>query len=636
MWLQQLLNLKPAKWPLGRSIRMAVSLGLPLSLAVITHQPLVYLWITLGALMQASGEGNGSYRSTFRITLIAALIGSLGYLALNLWNTSGPIAITILTVAAFVAGIVNSYGAAYSKGTLQALIGASVIYGLGPELHGSISSWKIISLYWVGTAWYLCLLGIEALINKNRPQRTLIANYLNAIAAFAQAHSNHLTSPNSTTLQQQETTRNQVIDNYELLYGVLIDARSQNNVRSKENQHNAAILQAADNVFSHVLAQKEVALLQSISQWLQDVAAAIAHNKPQPPLPTQLQFQVDERVYLRLQALSQSLATLDQVISFKFNLAFNQPHLPRLLDKIIVGTDVLKTTAVLALCMGIAFSMKYVLHGNHWYWVPLTVSLVMKPELGSIFARAVLRLIGTALGVIVGTLILATVPKGFFMVLLIVAIAACMPWAMLRSYALLSFFITPMVLLLIDLISPGTANINYAGQRLTDTAIGGAIALIFGYFIWPRSHEKQLDASYQSMMNTLAQYLSQAANADESLQSTRRLVYSQLSNLRAQLQKQLSEPPPSSVEAAHWFPLLACAERITDHITISTENSTSNNSLIPAKDVTQVTQKMLDVLHTDPRPQDRLFSYNNTLLDGILNELGSIYKLSHTISTRSP
>lgn len=627
MWLHQILNLKPAKWPVGRSIRVAIGIGAPLAIGLLSNNILLFLWFTLGVMMQSTGEGTGSYRSLVRMTLISAPIGALGYFAADLWNASGPVAIATLTAAAFLAGIVNSYGAAYSKGTLQALLGASLAFGLGPELHGVIAPWKMALLYLCGTSFYLFLLGIEALIDKRRPQRQLLSDYLKALAAFTQAHAHALQDPHTHSLQ--ETARSAVIDKYELLYGILIDTRSANTVRSKENQNNAAILQAGDSIFTHVLAQTDRVTLQAMSSWLQQLANAVLHKKPLPMVPELLQ--ADERIQLRTQNLRQSISALDSITqraTREFHLAIKgQVPWQRWFDHLIVGTDVIKSAGILALCMGIAFSMKYVVHGNHWYWVPLTVSLVMKPELGSVFVRAVLRLVGTAFGVIIGTVILMLLPKSLVMVFIIAAIAACMPWAMQRSYALLSLFITPMVLLLIDIVTPGTINVNYAGQRLMDTAIGGAIVLVFGYFIWSRSHEKQLATSYKAAMATLATYLNQVCTADPTVQESRRLIYSQLSNLRAQLQKQLSEPPPADKEAAKWFPIIASAERIADCITIYAESRAAAEPLPSSAEIKQISQKMLTITDADTQLTS---THSNPFLDEVLDELNTIFRLINT------
>lgn len=134
-----------------------------------------------------------------------------------------------------------------------------------------------------------------------------------------------------------------------------------------------------------------------------------------------------------------------------------------------------------ALCLGVAYSTHWVNTTAHWFWVPLTVGLVMKPDFGSIRDRALQRTIGTLAGVVIGAAALATVPKGLPMVVVMSVLAAFLPWAMQRSYVLQAVFLTPLVLILVDVIMPGTRDIDYGVQRLIDTAIGGAIVIIVGY-----------------------------------------------------------------------------------------------------------------------------------------------------------
>ena len=639
MWLHNILSLKPAKWPVGRSIRMAVGVGAPLALGFSSGHILFFLWVTLGVMMQSAGESTGSYRSLFRITLIAAPIGSLGYFAAELWHAPDPLAIAILVVFSFLAGIINSYGAAYSKGTLQALLGASLAFGLAPELHGVIASWKMAALYLCGTAFYMVLLALEAIIDKRRPQRQLLADYLYTLAAFTQAHASYTQSKNTTEEKikknLQEKARSAVIDKYELLYAMLIDTRTANIVRSKENQNNAAILQAGDSIFSIVLALNDNVVLNALTVWLEQLANAIKHKRPLPVAPQPLNL--NSRLHLRATSLIESIASLDSVIAIKTPTAKKKSHWQQSdqwKDHLIVGQDVLKSAAILALCMGLAFSTKYVLHENHWYWVPLTVSLVMKPELGSVFVRAILRFTGTAIGVVIGAVILAFVPKSLAMVAIIMALAACLPWAMLRSYALQTLLLTPLVLILIDLTTPGLRNVDYAAQRLIDTAIGGAIVLIFGYFIWPRSHEKQLATTYKLAMSTLADYFELACAPEQDSHETRRLLYSQLSNLRAQLQKQLSEPSPADKEAAKWFPIIASAERLADNITIYIENKSQDSSLPKKSYVEIIVQKMLTITeHPEPTngsEDDSNDIHDNAFLDETLSELNTISRSIHT------
>lgn len=135
----------------------------------------------------------------------------------------------------------------------------------------------------------------------------------------------------------------------------------------------------------------------------------------------------------------------------------------------------------LALCLGAAYSAHWFDRSPHWFWIPLTVGLVMKPDLGPIRDRSFQRIIGTVGGVAIGAIILSLVPKGNFFVLIMALLAGVLPWAMQRSYVLQAVFLTPLILMLVDVIIPGSRDVDFALQRLLDTAIGSAIVVLIGY-----------------------------------------------------------------------------------------------------------------------------------------------------------
>ncbi|QIM49462.1 FUSC family protein [Pusillimonas sp. DMV24BSW_D] len=138
-------------------------------------------------------------------------------------------------------------------------------------------------------------------------------------------------------------------------------------------------------------------------------------------------------------------------------------------------------SGALAVCLGIAYGIHWVDDNPHWFWIPLAVGLIMKPDLGPIHKRARQRITGTLLGVILGVLILIVIPKSYAFVLIMAVLAGILPWAMKYSYALQAVFLTPLILMLINIILPGSADINYAIQRLLDTIIGSMIVIAFGY-----------------------------------------------------------------------------------------------------------------------------------------------------------
>ncbi|MFW8566263.1 FUSC family protein [Orrella sp. 11846] len=136
---------------------------------------------------------------------------------------------------------------------------------------------------------------------------------------------------------------------------------------------------------------------------------------------------------------------------------------------------------ILSVSLTIAYASHFVISASHWFWIPLTVGLIVKPDLGNIFERSVLRAIGTVFGVLIATALLMVFSKGGWLAFSLALLAGVLPWCMARSYALQAIVLTPLVLLLVDMIMPGAHNINYGLQRLIDTVIGGVIVILTGY-----------------------------------------------------------------------------------------------------------------------------------------------------------
>ena len=127
------------------------------------------------------------------------------------------------------------------------------------------------------------------------------------------------------------------------------------------------------------------------------------------------------------------------------------------------------------------------------YWVPLTVAIVFKPDYGSVFARALQRGIGTVVGAVAGAALLVLV-HGAWLLIPFAVLAALLPFGRSRNYGLLAAFLTPLVVVLIDLLSPGGWRL--AEDRLIDTLIGCAIVLLIRFAPWPISWYSHLPRQY--------------------------------------------------------------------------------------------------------------------------------------------
>lgn len=231
----------------------------------------------------------------------------------------------------------------------------------------------------------------------------------------------------------------------------------------------------------------------------------------------------------------------------------------------------------LALCIGLAQSLVSVIDVPRSYWVALTVTFVLKPDFGSVFSRGVLRALGTAAGLVVAAAVLGHVPRGWWDVPVMVVLAAFIPAVSAKSYGFQTAAITPVILLVSDVL-------NHEGfalvvPRLVDSLIGCAIALVAGYLLWPESWHTRIGDRLADAVEDTADYLAYAfgpttgrteaetaANQAERVRR-RRVIYRDLSVVRTEFQRALTEPPPTGRRAAAWWPLVVALERIIDATT---------------------------------------------------------------------
>nr|WP_281421617.1 FUSC family protein [Advenella alkanexedens] len=296
--------------------------------------------------------------------------------------------------------------------------------------------------------------------------------------------------------------------------------------------------------------------------------------------------------------------------------------------------------------MGAAFATRYVIHENHWFWVPLTIALTMKPDFGSVFARTLMRCLGTIFGACIGTVVLYLLPKGVALIVVIGILAALIPWAKMVSYATQVIIITAVLLLLLDLLSTGPMTVNYAGQRVIDTIIAGVIILVFNYFLWPQRKNNVLGKRFDEVLNAIKHYLKsacQSANGDEAeFQKITQEVFKakiaasqKVSDLRTELHRLMLAPAPVGVEATSWFPLVAGAERLCDKITVYFIHRTVDSAPPASSDIHYLLDQIEHIQKHQDDGEQYSFSEKNTeqikaFLFGLNEEITNLSKLLET------
>lgn len=125
-----------------------------------------------------------------------------------------------------------------------------------------------------------------------------------------------------------------------------------------------------------------------------------------------------------------------------------------------------------------------------------------------------------------------------------------------------------MILLLSDVLNhQGTALLM---PRLLDSLMGCGIALVAGYLLWPESWHTRVGDRLADAVADTARYVESAfgtAPDPAARARMRRRLYRDLSVIRTEFQRALTEPPPTGRRAAAWWPLVVAVERIVDATT---------------------------------------------------------------------
>ncbi len=579
-WLAEVVRPKPAPLPRANMIRAALAICVPLSVAFGVGKATLGILPAMGGLLGTMTDTGGTYRQRVKRVSSAAVFGGAVGLAIgSAIHGRGWIAVVALVVVAGASGLLTTIGEIGSVTGLQLLVYAAL--GIGPV--GALRPvWHTALGFLAGVAWALVLILPGWLVSPHGQEQR-------AVAAVYRALADGLSSIGT---DQVAAKRQAVTAALNTAYDSLLRARSLATGRSPATTRLVAALNA-----SHPMAEAGAALVVAGTRPPPMVIATVerlaesAENGTRPPaIPPPWSYSPAAL------ALRDAMAAAARVLAPEWaaehaardRLLDRMPdrhvfgrtgrRLSRLLarmgDELEVGTLARRFTIRLMACIGVAGVFSEVLPVPRSYWVLLTVAIVFKPDYGSVFARALQRGIGTIVGAVAGAVLLVLV-HGAWLLIPFTVLAALLPYGRSRNYGLLATFLTPLVVVLIDLLSP--IGWRLATDRLIDTLIGCAIVLVVGFAPWPMSWYSHLPARFAQAALDVCQYMEQAlcAPAEPGAAGTappadsrlRRSTYRALSDLRAEFQRTLSEPPAISRRAAAWWPAVVGLEQVMQAVT---------------------------------------------------------------------
>lgn len=558
----------------------------PLGLGMALGQPVTGMLAAMGGLLAVVVDPGGPYLLRARRIGFAAVAGAAAGITVGrLIHGQGWLTVAVLVAVAGVSVLLSEAGSIASVTGLQLLV--YTILGTGPL--GLVQPWwqpPVAVL--AGAAWGIALLAPIWLLSPRAPEQRSVAAAYRALAGMLQA----------IGTSGFPAARRQVITALNTAYDSLLATRARTAGRDPRQVRLAALLRQ-----THPLAEAATALADEGHRpppaaigLVEAAAGAVAGRGPVPAPPSFQPATAGER------ALRDALAGVIDLLTGRRRpgprdrevaaggprRAGRRERLRDFLGRLAGGRLTMIFAVRLMLTVGVAAVVSGLLPVQRSYWILLTAAIVLRPDFGSVFARAVQRGAGTVIGAVAGAVILAVVPYGPLLLLPCAVLAALLPYGRSRNFGLFAVFLTPLVVLLIDLLT--RAGWRLAADRLIDTLLGCAIALLVGYAPWPTAWHAHLPGQFATAVDKVSRYTEQALLSRSPERSRlRRQTYRALSDLRTEFQRTMAEPPAVSRRAARWWPALVALENVMDKVTASAVRMDMGESPPAADEVAQLT-----------------------------------------------
>ncbi|MCS0635277.1 FUSC family protein [Streptomyces sp. LP05-1] len=591
-WLTHGLRPGPAPVPWAAALRAGIALAAPLAVGLAADRTAYGALVSMGALSGVIGDTADAYRMRVLNIAVPQLFGALGVTLGTLVHGEGWAAVATLTLVALISGMISSIGAVASAAGLLLLLNSVVGAGLPmPEPW-----WTAPLLLTAGGAVVLLLTLLGWPLRGGVPERSAVAATYRAVAGLLAAA--------GTPAYERE--RQAVTAALDTAYDLVLARRARDRGRSPSLVRQLAQLNAVIPVVEAAPAahQRGRPLPPAVPAAASALAAAVAESRTGDPaldLPapdTPAERAVDHALRHAATVVHSAEPDPGNVDDRLGRPAALRVRARRAARNALLSAASWRYGLRLALCVGLAQSLVSVVAVPRSYWVALTVTFVLKPDFGSVFSRAVLRAAGTAAGLLIAAAVLAEVPRGWWDVPVMLVLAALIPALTVKGYAFQTAAITPVILLLSDLLS--RQGFDLVLPRLYDSLLGCAIVLVAGYLLWPESWHARIGDRLADAVADAARYTAAAFGPDAGRDPAgraraRRRLYRDLSAVRTEFQRALTEPPPVGRRAAAWWPLCVAVERIVDATTAARVRVAHGAVPPPAAEVAEVERELREL-----------------------------------------
>lgn len=587
--LQATVRIEPPEVSWATAFRDAVGVAVPLAVGFAVGASLSGLNVAVGALIVSFSDLPGSYPTRLRRMLLASVVGALSAIVGALSASNDVLLILLAVVWGIGGGLLVVFGPEIGQIGVASII-LLIVYSARPLSPAQAATAGALVL--VGGAFQTLLATAGWPFWRFGPERAAVANVYRSLARYTRAPESVSAAPPLTTeisdaeailsgVGESTTGRalRDLLDEVERIRLVLIalnDARRRltsqpgaKSVRASVDVLWTAAGGVLDQIAGAVIAGRRAAALDDlewrneplgpVSRWPAGSAAQEEVRLLSGILVAQLRAAVDTA-----RQLSRPIRWRAVPIGPRLPTAV-EPRAPiaTLRANLTFDSAAFRHALRLAAAIGVGYAVYLGLQLPHGYWVPLTATFVLRPDFSATFVRGILRVVGTLLGLLLATVLVAVVLEHWRIEVLCVGVLVfAIRRLMAQNYGLAVVGITGLVVILLSIA--GTEPRAAIVDRGVSTLIGGMLALAI-YAAWPTWERTRtldiladlLDAYQRYFDAVMANFQNFGSNNLATLRSLRMAARLARTNAEASVERLRGEPARTAEELNRAVAVLA-------------------------------------------------------------------------------
>lgn len=528
----------------------------------------------LGALLTCFADPGGPVGRRAPAVISFAIWSGLAYAAFGLIRAEGPL------VAAPLAGIAifcACYARIYGQGGLQVgnLLSVVIVLALDyPAQSFAQAAGQGLNIA-AGAFWAAFLTLIIWQIHPYQPARRALAEVAKTLSFMAKDLAGLTGAGDSAAYAAHAALhRRRVREAIEAARGVAMDTIRRRGAVSQRAAQLTIRLQTLEQIFGGLIALSDIlehdstpraeaaSAIRLVAGWLAalgpDIEAGQSLETPKKRASLErlraAVARLPETAPRRhvLEAIAENFAVLATVSAPAAQALAGaaQPWRARIFSPIRQNFSFSSTPMRHALRAGLiatpvlVFTMS--IHDQFAHWATITMVLCLQPYFSATRERVVERIAGTALGGLLAAAI------GLFAQTQMQLALTMLPLTVFAfsirgvSYGAFVAALTPMVVLLVEQIAPGSSELHVALARIGYTFLGGILAIFGNLLLWPGFESTRVETSISAAMAAHAAYakavFSALLDGTGPPDAARRAAGLASNNLEASLARALAEP----------------------------------------------------------------------------------------------